>query len=71
MLKSNGYTDIAWANIKMYPIYKIITSLIAYTSILNAGKAGALDGNEFQEEIVLGTNEYTPLGVSKMVENTY
>ena len=55
----------------MYPIYKIITSLIAYTSILNAGKAGALDGNEFQEEIVLGTNEYTPLGVSKMVENTY
>ena len=42
----------------MYPIYKIITSLIAYTSILNAGKVGALDGNEFQEEIVLGTNEY-------------
>ena len=26
---------------------------------MHAGKAGALDGNEFQEEIVLGTNEYT------------
>ena len=26
---------------------------------MHAGKAGALDGNEFQDEIVLGTNEYT------------
>jgi len=59
---------VAWANIKMYPIYKIVTSLIAYTSILNTGKVGALDVNEFQEEIVLGTNEYTK---HLVWENTY
>jgi len=64
-------TTVAWANIKMYPIYKI---QVHVHSALNAGRVSALVtlvGNEFQEEMVLGTNQCKNSWCEQMVEKTH